>query len=118
MVRDIGEGRPGRARAILRSFMALRFFLLAVLLAAGWILRGYLTARYGSAFSTYFWILALYLIIQEIRTLFQMIFQVGKRFAAVAAGNAGELLIKLASVLVFAAIGGLSVENILASHTI
>ncbi|OGL77801.1 hypothetical protein A3F28_01395 [Candidatus Uhrbacteria bacterium RIFCSPHIGHO2_12_FULL_57_11] len=116
--RAIGEGRPGRARAILRSFMALRFFLLAVLLAAGWILRGYLTARYGSAFSTYFWILALYLIIQEIRTLFQIIFQVGKRFAAVAAGNAGELLVKLASVLVFAAIGGLSVENILASHTI
>lgn len=118
VARELGEGRTRRARAILRSFVRLRFILLAALLICGWFLRGALVLRYGPAFTTYFWILAAYVAIQGVRSVLQIIFQITKRFGVVAAANTGELAAKLAVVLFFTYSGGLDVKTVLAAYAI
>jgi O-antigen/teichoic acid export membrane protein len=111
--RYIGEKNYARARKLISEFVKNKIVITLAVLICGWFFRGILEKQYGTIVSTYFIWLAIWVLVQTLRTIADLLAQIYERFVVLSVANVLETVVKLIVVLVFWKTIGLTVISVL-----
>jgi len=116
--RYIGEKNYARARKLISEFVKNKLVITLLVLICGWFLRGMLEKQYGTVVSTYFIWLAIWVLVQALRTTVDALAQIYERFVVLSVANVLETAVKLIIVLIFWQTIGLTIVSVLWVYTI
>lgn len=111
--RYIGEKNYARARKLISEFIKNKIIITLAILICGWFLRGMLEKQYGTIISTYFIWLAVWVLVQTLRAIADLLAQIYERFVVLSVTNVLETVVKLIVVLIFWKTIGLTVISVL-----
>lgn len=111
--RYLGEEKFGRAKKLIITFLRNKVLITFLMLAIGWFLRSWLETKYGSIISVYFFWFAIWVVVQSMQTITNLLSQIYEKFIVLSFANVFEVIIKLIVVLIFWKTIGLTIISVL-----
>jgi len=114
--RSLGSGGYKRAKSILLHFFRIRFLILFCILLLALIFRHQVEIKYGTEVIQYFWLFVFLVLVQYLRNIYAIIFQIHEKFKNISLLNVLEVFIKFLFVVFFYYFWTLSVTTLIIAY--